>query len=97
MAWPSGRHGGVRTDLFSDEFLRRLTTAERERFEWRPVRRAAGAPRKFFEFIPLRIDAPLVALKAVDTTLWRCEACGATNLPYYSFYPEPPMWYVSGG
>ena len=87
----SGYEGGftkpARILFFSDTFLALLTTEERDRFEWRPVRREGRGRKPFFEMVGTP-EVPLVAVKGLDFRRpWVCDSCGQRSALRY-FHPD---------
>jgi hypothetical protein len=63
-------------ELYSDRFLSLLTSQERERLLFRPVRLTEGRGRREYYELVSNPDVALVGVKGLDTGGWECSACG---------------------
>jgi hypothetical protein len=95
--------------VISDRFLSLLTNEERATFEARQVQWAQPRGEKFFEVIR-RSKIPVVAIKGLDPTGWRCDQCGQRAFSHAADLgvsvqvicradipsPAPPLLFVGG-
>jgi hypothetical protein len=71
----------ARRMFFSEAFLSLLTREERERFQWRPVRRPGRTRKAYLEMIAAP-DVPLVAVRGLDFPApTPCRTCGQPPVP----------------
>jgi len=87
----------LRLQLYSNEFLRLLTVAERRRFEWWPAVAPRRTKRQYFEIVGSRATFPLATFKVayVGHSLFTCPTCRGRNDPWYSFLPPTPTRFIS--
>lgn len=73
----AGFHDHIR--LFSERFLKLLTTEERAHLEFRPITMPPGARREFYE-LRGRPDVPFVGVRGMDADGLECVECGHRSL-----------------
>lgn len=66
---------GVSFYLYSEDFLSLLTTEERSRFSWQPVRRTQKSKKAFFECRGIN-EVPFVTIRHKGMEGWQCGECG---------------------